>query len=92
MGVIRLRGQPLPQGAIEALVRGRIHEAIRAVCAAESIGFREAKRLVEQHIVADPELCRTWQLRRDASLAALRRLVRLVAVLSGAALGWLIVV
>lgn len=91
MGVIRIQRDSLPDGAIEALLRGRVNEAIRAVRDAEAIGFREAKRVVEEYILADPALRSIWETRRAAALGTLRRVVRVLAVLSGALVGWLIV-
>ncbi len=91
MGVIRIQRESLPEGAVEALLRGRVNEAIRAVRAAESIGFREAKRLVEAYILADPALCGIFELRRAAALCTLRRVIRVLAVICGAGLGWAII-
>ena len=90
MGVIRIHRESLPQGAVEALLRGRVNEAIRAVRAAESIGFREAKRIVEAYILADPALRGAFEIRRTAAIGTLRRVVRVLAVLCGAAIGWAI--
>ncbi len=91
MGVIRIQRDSLPDVAIEALLRGRVNEAIRAVRDAEAIGFREAKRVVEEYILADPVLRSIWETRRAAALGTLRRIVRVLAVFSGALVGWLVV-
>lgn len=91
MGVIRIQRESLPEGAVEALLRGRVNEAIRAVRAAESIGFREAKRIVEAYILADPALRGAFEMRQAAALCTLRRVVRVLALLCGAAVGWAII-
>lgn len=91
MGVIRIQRESLPEGAVEALLRGRVNEAIRAVRDAEAIGFREAKRVVEAYILADPVLHGIWEGRRAAALSTLRRIVRLLALVCGAAAGWAII-
>jgi hypothetical protein len=72
--------RPMPAGATEALLRGRIEVAIRVVREAEQVGFSDAKRIVERHICSDPRLFEIWSHRRAKARRLLRWFVRSVAV------------
>jgi len=74
--------RPMPAGAIDALLRGRIELAIRVVREAEQVGFRDAKRIVERYICSDPLLFELWSHRRNKARRVLRWWVRSLAVTS----------
>jgi hypothetical protein len=80
----------MPARAIDALLRGRIELAIRAVREAEEIGFRDAKRIVERYICSDPLLFEAWSRRRDRARRVVGVWVRFIAVTSVVAIAWLI--
>lgn len=75
----------IPDGAIDALLRGRVELAIRMVREAEQVGFRDAKRLVERYICSDPLLFELWNHRRARARRVLRWWVRAFALTSVAA-------
>ncbi len=80
----------LPDSALVALVEGRIEEAIRAVRDAEDLGFHEAKRIIERHIMCNPALREQWVARRDKAQARIRRVVRGTLLLLAVAIAWLL--
>lgn len=65
----------LPSSAISALMEGEIVHAIRVVRQSESIGFSEAKRLIERYIMCDPVLRQYWVKRRYAARNVISRFV-----------------
>ena len=80
--------RPMPARAIDALLRGRIELAIRAVREAEQVGFRDAKRRVERYICSDPLLFEVWSRRRDQARRVMAVWVSSAAVTSVVALAW----
>jgi hypothetical protein len=74
--------RPIPAGAVDALLRGRIELAIRVVREAEQLRFLEAKRVVERYICSDPRLFEVWLHRRERARRVLRWWVRALAVTS----------
>lgn len=48
--------RPLPLEAVTLLSEGKVIDAIKSVRAAESLGLKEAKQRVDEHIARDPIL------------------------------------